>query len=287
MIIVKLNGGLGNQLFQYALGRVLSLKNKTDLFIDNRDYSYQRIHSGYQLGNFNIQAKEAQEINLKPYQVIDTRNIPFVWKLTRRLKPNHIFERGHTFNPDILKLNDNKYLDGFWQDEQYFKDYENIIKSDLSFKNSAQGLNKKILAEINQVNAVCIHVRRGDYVTNKLAQKLLGTQPLKYYEDAIKVINEKVVNPVFYVFSDDIAWSRKNLNFKYPVKYIDNNRENPTEDLRLMSNCKYFIIANSTFSWWGAWLSSYKDKIVIAPKNWFTDEERNINNLVPAGWLKI
>lgn len=148
--------------------------------------------------------------------------------------------------------------------------------------------NEQVAQNILSVNAVSLHVRRGDYVSNLTINQFHGTCSLEYYNQAIAQIAKKVETPHFFVFSDDPEWVKSNLKIDYSITIVDhNNADKNYEDIRLMSLCKHHIIANSSFSWWGAWLCRNPNKIVIAPLKWFNDKSINTTDLIPDGWIKI
>ena len=133
-----------------------------------------------------------------------------------------------------------------------------------------------------------MHIRRGDYVSNPTTNKLHGTCSLEYYHNAVDIIAAKVSNPHFFIFSDDHEWARNNFKIDYPLTFVaHNNAGKNYEDMRLMSLCKHHIIANSSFSWWGAWLGSNPKKIVCAPRGWFKDKSLNTNDIIPSDWSRI
>jgi len=208
--------------------------------------------------------------------------------LPRQITFFELKERGHHFqNLESPGSHKTIYLSGYWQSEKYFDDVSGIIREEFQLKNEPAGLNLELVRAMRGSQAVSLHVRRGDYVSNPIAASYHGVCSLEYYRTAIKLIEEKVANPKFYVFSDDIPWCKENLRFPQPATYVDHNSDEPFEDLRLMSFCKHFIIANSSFSWWGAWLSRNQEKIVLAPKKWFLTREKDDRDQVPANWIRI
>ena len=187
---------------------------------------------------------------------------------------------------EIFDLTGNFYLDGNWQSEKYFGKHADVIKKDLRILTSPSPENKKWGEFISQNNCVCLHVRRGDYVTDSIAKQHVGTCSIDYYNRAIEYVADRVNDPVFIVFSDDIPWARAHIPICSPVYYMThNNGDTDYEDLRLMSLCNHFITANSSFSWWGAWLGDYEDKIVVCPERWYNDGMKN--NIIPDRWVKI
>jgi hypothetical protein len=184
-------------------------------------------------------------------------------------------------------LGDNTYLDGYWQSEKYFRSIEKIIRSECRVKGAPSEINKNFADKIQSVNAVSIHVRRGDYVTDEKTNAYHGVCDKDYYRQAIDHLTASLDDPYFFVFSDDMAWTKANLSTgSQPAEYIDHNTGAGHEDLRLMYLCKHHIIANSSFSWWGAWLNDHAGKKIIAPKKWFQPPITN-NDIIPEGWITL
>lgn len=288
MIIVNLKGGLGNQMFQYACGRALSLRShdpefKLDISGLERANEVGDTYRPYALANFNIKAtiadiKEAKKIKY-PYGLISKG-----WRLfrTKIMRQNYV-----AFVPRILDLRGSIYLDGYFQTEKYFMDFEKEIREDLTSKSlsdTASDLMQKIKRD---PSAISVHVRRGDYVGHKVLDNICTEE---YYKKAIGEIVNSVDNPHFYVFSNDLHWPREHLNFPIGTEYVSSPNLKDDEDLILMSACKHNIIANSSFSWWGAWLNPNPDKIVIAPKKWahgWYNNKIKLRNIIPTAWTKI
>ncbi|TAN58437.1 alpha-1,2-fucosyltransferase [Patescibacteria group bacterium] len=293
MIIVKIVGGLGNQMFQYAMGRRLSEQYHTNLKLDISDYTERYKLRQYSLSHLNINARIASTKEIHSHK----KERYGIFQFMHRLLPNlissysfqrYITEKDFSFDSSMLSLEDNIYLDGYWQSEKYFFDIQNIIRREFTIKTSPDSENMSMMERIGAINAVAIHIRRGDYVTNSLTNAVHGTAPLEYYNQAANYMLRAVRNPTFVVFSDDPEWAKKNMKIPAPIIYIDHNRSNKDyEDLRLMSSCKHHIIANSSFSWWAAWLNSNPQKVVIAPKRWFADSTKNTKDLLPESWIKM
>jgi len=290
MIIVKIQGGLGNQLFQYAVARHLAKIHDTSVLLDLSLYQTYTLHA-YSLSPFNIHE------NIATPDEIDsiTSSLPkFVRNLSRKLKisrfnenSRHIHEKYFHFDPDILLLPDNVYLDGYWQSEKYFIGISDIIRSEFTLKRSQSGADKEISERIRSCNSVCVHVRRGSY-TRPPYNSVHGTCSIQYYQDAMKFLAHRTDDPHFFIFSDDPVWTQENLVTEYNVTYVTHNdATHDSEDLRLMSQCQHHIIANSTFSWWSAWLSENKEKCVIAPQQWFRNEDRNTSDIYLDSWYKF
>lgn len=281
MIVVKLNGGIGNQMFQYAAGRRLAAVRNTELQLDTSEFQHYKLRV-YELHAFNIRAKIAKQIELGAPRGFLTRFFPF----KPRLK--YVKEKHFHFDRSILDLPDNVCLEGFWQSPKYFQDVASVIKKELSVKFEPGGLNRKLLKEIDRKNSVGIHIRRGDYVANSTTYKFHGLPTPDYYKKSVALIAGKVKKPSFYIFSDDPKWCRKNFKLDFPTIYISHNGPSRAyEDMRLMSHCQHFIIANSTFGWWGAWLCDNKNKLVIAPKRWFAQPDIDTKDLIPKLWISI
>lgn len=287
MIIIKLSGGLGNQLFQYALGRHLAVLNQAVLKLDTSllDTSHSWTYRTYALESFNIQAVKAtqQEIN----------QLAGKWggwlhrfRKFFQLKSSIYFKEPHFhFYLPVLSLQDGVYLDGCWQSEKYFAAVAGLIREDLTlivpFSNYLETLKNSIL----QCTSVSVHIRRGDYTTSSKANRYLKPCEADYYQKAIDYLAKRIVNPVLFVFSDDVKWAKTNLKFDFPTQYIEGN--SAPEDLLLMASCQHQIIANSTFSWWGAWLNGHPNKIIIAPQKWFSTERFDTKDLLPESWIRL
>ncbi len=284
MIIIKLKGGLGNQLFQYSLGRHLAQRQQTDLKLDIRGYEGVP-NRQYDLGHFNIVASMATLVDIQGVQLTLSHRLKNI--IRPYYRRTSVGEQSFNFDPNILAAGPDAYLDGYWQSEHYFSDIADTIRHDLTLKTAPSSDNAEILKNITTTTAVSLHVRRGDYVSSQATNQFHGTCSLEYYQQAIRYIAQKVQQPHFYIFSDDPAWTQQHLKITYPTTYVTHNGTAAQEDLRLMSQCQHHIIANSTFSWWGAWLNPSVTKLVIAPKKWFNDDKINTQDLLPASWIKL
>jgi hypothetical protein len=189
----------------------------------------------------------------------------------------------------LLNAADNSFVKGNFQSDKYFKSIESLIKDEFKFTIQLDVENLKWKNEILNTNAVSIHIRRGDYISLKQNVNKFAQIPISFYKSAISEIAQKVHNPVFFVFSDDIKWVKENLISDAPLHFIENNNTVQTShfDMQLMSLCKHNIICNSTFSWWSAWLNANPHKIVIAPQNWFSDVSINSQDIIPDEWIKL
>lgn len=291
MIITKLQGGLGNQMFQYAVGKFLAEKNNAELKLDISNFGQEDKKTTprkFELKNFNINTKIATREEIKYFKKYKKSNIRFFRFLYNKIFADdsiYISQKSYYFDPEILKLKDNIYLNGEWQSEKYFKNIRNILTQEFTPKIKSYTYEKYI-EKIQSTDSISIHIRRGDYLNKKLLENY-GICSLDYYNKAIKLIIEKISNPTFFIFSDDIEWVKENLKIDFPTIFVSNGEIKDYEELILMSKCKHNIIANSSFSWWGAWLNQNPNKIVIAPKNWFKNESWAPKDLIPENWLRI
>ena len=292
MIIVKLIGGLGNQMFQYALGRHLAEKHNTLLKLDISGFETYTLHK-YALGAFNIQENFASPQEVQSFTRLKAGVLK---KIIRRLAggppllaSTHVIEKKKFhFCPDILELPDNIYLEGSWQSEKYFSAIAEIIRREFTVESPQAGKDKELADQIAEHESVSLHIRRADYVSDAHTQQVHGTCDMNYYFQCIEQLSQKIKAPHFFIFSDDPEWAYANMKLRYQYTIVDhNNADKNYEDLRLMSLCKYHIIANSSFSWWGAWLSQYDQKIVFVPQRWLKSEAYEVDDLIPAKWIKI
>jgi hypothetical protein len=283
MIIVKLGGGLGNQLCQYAFGRSLSLKNHDILKLDLDAYTIQNPRV-YGLGNFNIIE------NIATKQEIQNLRLPFGFlsRCVRSFNTRILRQYNIGFNPKQLKLKGNLYLEGYWKNEKYFNSIKETIYKEITLRRPLSNASQIIKDCINEeICAVSLHVRRGDYVQDHGTSKYHGICSQEYYRDALAYLSMRVTISCLYIFSDEIDWVKNNMFFDFPVKYVSQEGIPDYEELHLMSTCKHHIIANSSFSWWGAWLNRNEDKIVIAPKKWTNIIPEDHPNIIPASWTRI
>lgn len=291
MIIVKLMGGMGNQMFQYALGRSLSVKNSCRLKIDISGYRTYKTHD-YSLDVFALDGstaskKECDSIMYKKCGLIELAARKILRKQKKKTE-NYVLEKSFRFDPAILELNKDKYLEGYWQSEKYFASCMDIIRADFTLKSGMNDANAAVYKRIKETNSISLHIKRGDYISNPKTKAYHGVDLGEYYKDAVKFFKQNVRNPHFFVFSDEPQWVVENLSGEFKFTVVDcNTGKTGYEDMRLMSACSHNIIANSSFSWWAAWLNMNKDKIVIAPKKWFTDGSIYTTDLVPVSWIRI
>lgn len=285
MIVIEASGGLGNQMFQYALYKKLESMNK-DVAMDTSFFRSKQNLRELEIGVFGVQYrsitdKEAAFIRGYGYQ--DT----IIDKIKYKLKPSRMEEYADTiesFQPEVLNR-DNVYLRGYWQSEKYFKDIREIILQEFCFPVNIRDRFKDMCAQMQTENSVSIHIRRSDYLEEKNAKVYGNICTEKYYENAVAYIEKHINNPRYYIFTDDLEWARDYFkDDKYRI--VDTNRgKDSYADMYLMSQCRHNIIANSSFSWWGAWLNQNTEKKVLAPKKWFHNHEKE--EIVCEDWIRI
>lgn len=290
MPTLKLQWWLGNQMFEYALAYRISRDFDEPIvldpiFLESRFFKASWTFRSYELSAFGI------EKNYTPSPGFATRYFhPGFVSLWNRIRfwERYVHESNGILVSEFPK---NSYLDGWFQSYKYFQKYDQDIKRLFQVKTPISELNQEVLDAIAKEKdaAVSIHVRRGDYVTLSEANKWHGVCSVGYYETAIAKMKECLWNPNFFVFSDDIAWCRENIPFLTgtPVYFVDHNGSAGHEDLRLMYSCSHHIIANSSFSWWGAYLGKNPEKIIIAPEKWLQTDTFTTQNLIPPSWILL
>jgi hypothetical protein len=294
MILVKLRGGLSNQMFQYAAARRLADHHRTELRVDISWYAHpppEATPRAYELHHLNISATLATADDLIGTDGVRNTRLPDLpIALWRKLRPRFRFvaESQFQFDERILSLPDNVCLFGYWVSERYFADIEPAIRQEFSFREAPDDENARLMALMQATPSVSLHVRRGDYAQNPTLTRIHGICSLEYYSDAIGHITQRVPGARFFVFSDDLAWAEQHLLIRHPIEFVRHNAGHKGhEDLRLMSNCRHHIIANSGFSWWGAWLNPRPDKIICAPARWFADGRYDTSDVLPPSWVRL
>jgi hypothetical protein len=286
MIYVRLFGGLGNQLFQYATARAISLRLGVDLGLDRRYLQRDPSHLGFALGHFAINA-ELDPAGLPPHR---SRAVAYVLWRAGLGQPRFLRERGLGLNPKVISARDGTYLHGYFQSEDYFSHAIEKIRQELRITTPPSAENREWLDRIMADDqAVSVHVRRGDYVSVAKANATHGTCDPDYYTTAVAEISARgALRPRAYVFSDDPDWARTHLKLGVETVVVGHNGPmQHYEDLRLISACRHHVIANSSFSWWGAWLNPARAKIVIAPKRWFATDKLVNPDILPSNWLRM
>lgn len=293
MIIVRLAGGLANQMFPYALGRHLAHKLGTELKLDISGFHVYQIRKDiafrrYALNAFDIVENFATSEEVKALTVRDKNLFERIFRKKSGRPKSYIKEKQYHFDPSILELTGDLYLEGNWSSPKYFEDIEPIIRNDFIFRQAPSERNLEWIDRINSGKAVSIHVRRGDYVWNAKTNSYHGVCSLEYYQRAVQYIADHMESPHFFIFSDEPDWVRGNMHLDWPMTIVDHNGPlQEHEDLRLMSHCRHHIIANSGFSWWAAWLNKYPAKMVIAPERWIVVAKHDTSTLVPSNWIRM
>ncbi len=299
MIVVKLLGGLGNQLFQYAAGRSLAAKHGVELLMD-MDF--------FKEGQDKIFA-EAYGMPVRPFELdklycrIKTASPERIYRIVNRSRfsklvdkimayPRYHLQENQAFPPVAPGRKIDIYLDGYWQSENYFLDIEKIIREEFRFRGPFNTGTEQLAAEIRKnEHAVSVHIRRGDYLASEAMKNWLGVCSVEYYQKAFEHIGKRIGNPFYYVFSDDLDWVNENIvGNNTHMRAVGHNRGNDSwQDMYLMSLCKHHVIANSSFSWWGAWLDPNPGKIVVAPEKWFVEASlhNQVKNIVPSDWVRM
>ncbi len=300
-ILVKLTGGLGNQMFQYAAGRHLALLNEAELLLDVSEFKTYKLRE-FSLQHFHLKGRICEKWEMQYFKrpaALRTRleRMLCVWRSPSALSQTppsaslvqRVREAGFAYDATLLEKRGSFYLDGYWQSPRYFSAIEKEIRADFQISTPPSAANEAMAAKILASNSASLHVRRGDYQHNANTKSIHGACSPGYYNKAARTLSSKESDVVFFVFSDEIEWARSNLHFPGEKEFVDlNDSAHNYEDLRLMSLCNHHIIANSTFSWWGAWLGS-PDGVTVAPSRWMNDASRGPSSqeLLPAHWIQI
>jgi len=301
MITVKIHGGLGNQMFQYAMARALSLRNGDGLRIDPAPVFDRTPWKHYTFRNYALSTVFAIDPTFNLPAMIESKlSIPYFAKVFNKYYPRALGKAGYwryikekhsyLFEPAVASAQGNIYLDGDWQTEKYFKDFERDIRSDFSFRNPLDGEKVALAERIKGTNAVCLNVRRQEIVRDPVIGAVHNGVTPAFYEAAVALMKKKAGDgAVFYVISDEIEWCRENMKIDGKHIFIGDEYYGVEfrDALHLMSLCKHFIIPNSSFAWWGAWLATHKDKVVVAPKKWTNNDPAGAGDLLPDGWIGI
>lgn len=297
MIVVKLQGGLGNQMFQYALGRALQRRNGGELALDltlllDRFPRSKVVFRDYDLDIFGIQPRLtllSQLSRCLPIPLLYLRGGSALTRLQDWAGFQRYVRGTVEFREEVLEARGNVYLDGHWQSPKYFASSEEILRREFQVKAALSPAGERLAAQIASSDSICVNVRRGDYVTLQASMDIHGFVGKEYYERGVERIAPSLKKPHIFVTSDDVDWCRENLRFNYPTTVLGHEYQGYKfgEYLTLMSRCKHFLIPNSTFAWWAAWLSPSPDKIVVCPRDWFRDSKFDSSDLIPSTWIRI
>lgn len=295
-VVVSLYGGLGNQLFQYSAARSIALKTGASLILDlywfdivdglanttPRKFALAPFHLHTDLTSTGLpwHRKKSLVAKLK-------HRWPFLFQMHQEGIPIYS-EKRLGFDQALLEQNCPVWINGYWQSYKYFDAISNVIKKEIGKVGNLNKDSQKIYKQIILSDSICMHVRRGDYVTNLNAKRIHGLCNIDYYSKGLQIASKGLKNPIVFIFSDDSEWVRNNLELPFESVIVDiNDADNAHQDLWLMKSCQRFVIANSSFSWWAAWLSDAPKKIVVAPKNWFLSNQFDSSDLVPSDWIRL
>lgn len=286
MIVFYGQGGLGNQLFQYATARRLAVRHDCPAVLDSYWFGHSRPGETIrplELVRYPVAMRVANESEQRRWKWMRGR-------LVRHLQPllplQLVREQGFGVHKAALTASRNSYLLGFWQSEVYFADIRGHLLKELTPIAPPAPADQAVIDLMGKGTAVSVHIRRGDYVTSQSASAFHGLCSMDYYRAAVQYVAERVENPTLFIFSDDPQWTRTNLSLPFPTHYVEHNQPaDAFQDLRLMSLCRHHIIANSSFSWWGAWLSEQQG-VVVAPARWYA-ADRPTPDLLPPHWVRI
>lgn len=293
VVISRLIGGLGNQMFQYATGRAVAERHGVPLLLDISGFQGYDLRR-YELDAFTIGAGIASDAQLAAFTRLPQQQ--GLWAGVRRrligaLSQSILREASYTYDARIEDAKPPVLLDGYWQSEKYFAQLAPVLRREFTLKDDLLNqANREMLREIEAAGAqaVSLHVRRGDYVSNPHTAQYHGVCTPAYYQAAVEQMSRQVANPHFFIFSDDPAWVQANLKLSHATTLVQvNDADHGMFDLALMRSCRHHIIANSSFSWWGAWLNSAPDKIVIAPATWFAQAGNDTRDLIPSSWIRL
>jgi hypothetical protein len=291
MVIVRLTGGLGNQMFQYAAGRALADRLGAELLLDTRAFGHALAFQAYTrrayaLAPFTLRARLATPADLKnwPVWVVE---IGMRLRLVRPLFRRWHFESAITYDASLRTLEEPVCLVGYWQSERYFVDIADRIRADFTLGQPMSDDNSTLLELARSDRSVGLHVRRGDFASLSDAAQVHGMCSVDYYRRAISLVRDRCPECHFLVFSDDAQWARAELPLGPSAVFVTGNEQRPEQDLALMSACKHHIIANSSFSWWAGWLGYSPEQIVIAPSPWYANPKLDARDLAVARWQYI
>ena len=295
MILVELSGGIGNQMFQYAFAYVLAHKNNTNIKLEVSFFDLPKAISGHTPRNF--------ELNIFPnsYNFSNSDDINFFLQPSKcnQLKkkfglnyPKIYLETQFHFQQELATIKSSAFIKGYFQSYKYWNGLEDTVRKIFHInENKLDEINARLLFKIKNTNSIAVHIRRGDYITDSVTQQFHGNCSFEYYMNAIHFIASKTKNFTLVFFSDDSNWVQSQFeHIPFSKIFLSHNfDQNSWKDLYLMQYCQHNIIANSSFSWWAAWLNQNPDKIVVAPKKWFavSESEKNTNDLIPSEWFRM
>lgn len=285
-VVVGLSGGLGNQMFQYAAGRSLAVRLGVPLILDLSWFGSQQERQ-FSLSHFCIEAVQRSQCPWLP-----PKGRALASRFSRRWLPRimgvPVLREPHFhYTADFSTLSEPVFLEGYWQSERYFQEIRSLLLQEFALREPLPSASQEILEEISAYDAICVHVRRGDYLSNPIAAKVHGTCPVDYYRAGVSELCQGLERPRCFVFSDDPGWVRASLAFDCSMTVVDvNGTDDAHLDLVLMAACHHFLIANSSLSWWAGWLGAHAGKKVIAPARWFLTLDKDTRDLLPEPWQR-
>ncbi len=286
-MIVKIAGGLGNQMFQYAVAKAVSLKMQQTLYLDTTWFIQHRSRD-FELHNYRISYKKAAYATVIWHKV--WKRIFTILNLRNRY---WVYDEDDTFLYDDSVFHKKySYLMGYFQNPEYFRSIRDVLQREFVLSNQVESGQGQLIQKLQSTESVAVHVRRGDYVSeNHSSLQKYIVQDVDYYHRAFRLVSDKISEPEFYIFSDDIDWCKKNFDSSiYHIHFIDSSLSNSVhDDFLFMRSCRHFILANSTFSWWAAWLSHEKGRLVVVPERWYMDTNKNAASkvLVEKDWFVL
>jgi hypothetical protein len=289
-VLVHLLGGLGNQMFQYAAARAVAVRCNAPLVLD-ASWMSDGAQRQFALRPFHIKAEILQPapsrspLNLSLWRFARRLNRRFA---ARKLGAPIYREKSFRYDAGVQSRRAPVYLYGYFQSEKYFADCTDVIVEDFQIAAPPRPAARKLLDRIEASDAICLHIRRGDYVTDPSVNAFHGLCPLDYYHRGLEEVAGRLSRPECFIFSDDPGWVRENLKLDVPMTVVDiHGPDEAHEDLRLMAACHSYVIANSSLSWWGAWLGCRPGKRVVAPRQWFGSSRGDASDLVPGHWVRL
>lgn len=282
--VVALRGGLGNQMFQYAAGRAVEERTGAKLLLDATLISTEEIRS-YALDQLDVEADVKFDDEADAYAIACDEALLRDYARSR-YGTEPLIEVGHEFRDELGEAPAGSVLYGYWQSERYFEEISDAIRAELTPNSLGPAATEHAAAIEASPAPVAVHVRRGDYAADPQKLSDHGLMGADYYYPASEAIANRVVNPEFFVFSDDPEWCASDLRLAGPM-HIVSGETNQIDDLGLMARCRHFVIANSSFSWWGAWLGERKGSVIATPAQWFSGLQLDSSDMTPERWLKL
>jgi hypothetical protein len=284
MIIIKIQGGLGNQMFQYAAAKCLAEQHHTQVKLDIDAIKNDQLRD-FDLFRLNVKAAIATDEEVTALKA--TNRYQRIRSYITAYDKRKFYKQPYFhFDPRFFKLGSSVYLQGYFQSEKYFRPIQNIIRNEFTVEEKLINPVRPFAEQLQKETSIALHIRRGDY-QNETALNFHGILPLTYYQSAIRLLQQQLHSSTTYIFSDDGEWVKQSLNLPHAAIVSGNYTTNHFEDFFLMSKCRHNIIANSSFSWWAAWMNNNPEKIIVAPERWFNQGPKDIYDLLPKDWIRL